>query len=191
VAPRLSPRERALLDAEPPAARPERRRSLLFAVLGLAVLVFAAAAAIALGGAPSERSPAISAAAAPVAAPTAAQPARRFSFGVAPDGVEVFVDGRAVEVRGGRVEVDGTPGALRKVKLRYQQREREHMLALTEHGPVPSLLEAERVAPEPPASGALRASPAASALPVAPRRPPSTSARKKGGALEFDVGEFK
>jgi len=114
----------------------------------IAVVLVSTSAAAALGFKLGATATSVDAAAIVKAgAPAAPAPAtelglRKFSFDAAPDGVEVFVDDRAMQLDAGRVEFEGAAGTTRQVRIRYRGVEQEHVIALTSDGAVPSRLEA-------------------------------------------------
>lgn len=81
---------------------------------------------------------------------TATAPTHKYTLEVLPDGVEVWVDEKKVDVVARSVTLEGTPGQTRTVKIRFGGQEDSHIVALTENGVVPRKLEVG-VEPEKPA----------------------------------------
>jgi len=106
---------------------------------------------------------------------------RRFALEVAPDGVEVLVDGRTAAVENGRVYLEGLLGATREVRLRWRGREETHVVAFAEPGLVPARLAISE--------------PSAPPRQKTPPRPRGAGAQpassKKESGLSSDVDEFR
>jgi hypothetical protein len=115
---------------------------------------------------------------------------RTFPLTVGPAKVEVFVDGAQQDVTDGKIQLSGTPGATRKVKLKLEQVEEEHLVAITDTGLVPDRLsvDAPKPAPAAPRSGARPARKPASA----PEQPPPAAkpADKPAPKIDKSLSEF-
>jgi hypothetical protein len=66
---------------------------------------------------------------------------KRFSVSIVPPGAEVTVDGSRAETKDGRLEVEGTIGSIRDVKLSYQGKIEQYVVAIAETGAVPAKLD--------------------------------------------------
>jgi hypothetical protein len=120
-------------------------------------------------------------------APAAMQKA---SLSVTPAGVEVKVDGVAVPVTNGRVELEGAVGTTRQVELSFGGKTETRVVAFAESGLVPDKLEIGVTPPPPPtARGGKK-----SATPAPPRTQTAATTKaekKKSTGLDEGTGEFK
>ncbi|MFO0567932.1 MAG: serine/threonine-protein kinase [Polyangiaceae bacterium] len=163
VAPRLSLSEDGLLRAATSrtgmsvtqetalASAPKRRTPLLFAGIGVALLlVVGGGVALKVTKKRAHRNRDV-AALEPAAAPTPKSPgptevmplgaAERYELSVAPEGVEVSIDGKVAEVKNGKVELTGTLGETRTVKVSAGGKTREQVVAISQNGLVPDRVE--------------------------------------------------
>jgi serine/threonine-protein kinase len=124
------------------------------------------------------------------ARPPAAAVIRTFPLTVGPAKVEVFVDGAKQDVTDGKIQLSGAPGATRKVKLKLDQAEQEHLVAITDTGLVPDRLsvEAPKAAPAAPRGGARPARKPGVAPEQAP--PPAKPADKPAPKIDKSLSEF-
>ncbi|MBK7580868.1 MAG: serine/threonine protein kinase [Myxococcales bacterium] len=68
----------------------------------------------------------------------AAQP---YELGIIPDNAEVTIDGNRVDVKNGKVEISGTLGETRNVKLTVGGKTKEQTVAVSQNGLVPDRIE--------------------------------------------------
>jgi len=136
-------------------------------------------------------SPAVPAAAPPVASAPSLAPGERtrsVSVAVAPAGVRASVDGAEVAVRGGVLPLTGTLGSAHRVRVWAGRRETSADVIVAESGAVPSRIELTAEPPRaPPPRGTSAVGPAASEgkppPPAAP--PPSATAPDQPVVREF------
>jgi eukaryotic-like serine/threonine-protein kinase len=123
----------------------------------------------------------------------AAPDTKTFELGVAPDGVEVSVDGATRSVKDHAVELSGAPGETRKVKLTLGNKSVEQLVAITESGLLPPKLSIARAAtPAPTRVVTSRTKAPAKSAPPPPARskaPPKPPA-KNTPQISKDLGEF-
>jgi len=104
--------------------------------------------------------------------------------------VEVFVDGAKQDLVDGKIDLSGPPGATRKVKLKLDQVEQEHLVAITDTGLVPDRLQvdAPKAAPAAPRGGPRPARKPAAAPEQAP--PAAKPADKPAPKFDKSLSEF-
>jgi serine/threonine-protein kinase len=130
----------------------------------------------------------------PAAAPEATPLIVSFELAVGPEGVEVTIDGEKPPIKAGKIAVSGLPGTTRKVVVRLGSEEKEHLVAITHSGLVPSRIELApkpRATSRPASAGAPRRTgekkpdkPAGSA-PAAAQAPPKATPKVETGTDEF------
>lgn len=204
VAARLILSDDGMLHATTPGALsvtqespPPKRSSAWIAALGALGIAMAGAAGVLAWRttriAPSSAVSAPAAAEAPVA-PVASPPATStYVLAVDPEGVEVRVDGEPARVQDGGVELSGTVGSTRRVRLTLKDESFEETVAITSAGLLPDSVKlapkeatpsrsTARAAKPPPERPAKPAEPAAAAPPAPPP--------KKTPQVAKDLGEF-
>lgn len=144
--------------------------------------------------------PAATASAPPTVVLSASRPAvtpaapdiKTFKLEVGPDGVVASVDGEKRAVQDDAVEISGSPGATRKVKLTLGKRSVDQVVAITDTGLVPPKLELKHSA-----GPAIRRHPVAkgkrAAKTLAPSAAPKTSTKSQHQntpQIAKDLGEF-
>ena len=130
----------------------------------------------------------------PVVTPQAS--IKSFPLEVAPAGVEVSVDGAAGVVKDGKVMLEGTVGATRRVKLSFKGKSEERVVAIVQEGLVPERLElgvAPRIAPPRTAKLAPAAgdAPKPAAEAAKPAAKTAAAPPKKAAGLAEGTDEFK
>ncbi len=138
--------------ANTPPPKPSAVPAVVASIVGLAVLGIGGGVAYKLTR-PAHAPAPVASEAAPqtvvLSAPTpsvepAAPVIKTFKLEVGPDDVTVSVDGEKRDVKDRAVELSGSPGATRKVKLTLGKKSIEQVVAITETGLLPSKLEVER-----------------------------------------------
>jgi serine/threonine-protein kinase len=106
------------------------------------------------------------------------------------DGAEVMVDNVRQVVTGGKVEISGAPGSMKKVTVQVGEKLDEHLVAITDGGLVPSRVEVKK--PDAPVAAGPRGRPGPAPAPKpGDKQAPKPDAPKPKSNVETGMDEFK